>query len=120
MKTKEVEVDGKKITVWKMNLGFRSDYQDDTIQTTVKSDGNRKERSVDLKNGRMILMTLVYGIYESTDLGIVPPKDLTMGFTPEEKAQRMKIIRMLEVDTEKIFEEIDKINSDVDEEVIKK
>lgn len=120
MKTKEIEVDGKKLTVWKMNLGFRSDYQDDTVKITVKAEGNKREKSVDVYNGRIILMTLVYGIYESVDLGIEKIKDLEMGFTPEEKNQRIKVVRTLDIDTMKIFDEIDNINIDVDEEVLKK
>jgi hypothetical protein len=119
MKTKQIEVDGKKVTVWKMNFGFRSDYQDDATETKIEMKNGKRERSVNIRNGRMILMTLLYGIYESTDLGIPAPKSIEFGLSAEEKELRLQILRNLEMNTDKIFEEINKLNTEVDEEVIK-
>lgn len=120
MKTKDIEVDGKKITIWKMNLGFRTDYQGDTTKTVWRQEGHKKIRDVEIDNGKLVLMTLVYGIYKSEDLNIPEPKDLTYGFTPEEKENRIKIVRMLDLNVDNIYEEINILNTSVDEEVLKK
>lgn len=120
IKTKEVELEGKKITIWKMNLGFRTDYQGDTTETVWRNEGNRRIRDVVVHNGKLLLMTLVYGIYKSEDLGIKEPKDLSMGLSPEEKESRIKIIRELDFDIDKLYEEIQEFNTEVEEEVLKK
>ena len=120
MKQKTIEVEGKKITIWKMNFGFRSDYQGDTTKTSFETKNGKREKKVEIDNGRMVLMTLVYGIYESEDLGIPAIKNLELGFTAEEKELRLKKVRTLDVDTDPIFEAINEINTEVDEEVIKK
>jgi hypothetical protein len=120
MKTKEIEVDGKKITIWKMNFGFRSDYQGDTTSTRVEMVNGKRERKVEVDNGKMILMTLVYGIYESNDLGIPAPSSIELGFNPSEKENRLKKIRSLDLDVDKIFDAINEINTEVEEEVLKK
>jgi hypothetical protein len=120
MKTKVVEIEGKKVTVWKMNFGFRSDYQGETTQTKISSDNNKRKKEVTIDNGKVILMTLVYGIFESSDLNIPQIQNLELGFTPEEKEHRLRIIRSLEIDTEKIFDAINELNTEPDEQVIKK
>ena len=124
MKTKVVEKKGNKITIWKMNFGFRSDYQGDTTITTYKKVNKGGKdimvRDVKIDNGKMILMTLVYGIFESTDMGIPAPKNLKLGLTPEEKEMRLEIIRSLDYDLDDVFTAIQEINEEVDEEIIKK
>ena len=120
MKTKEIEVDGKKLTIWKMNFGFRSDYQSDTTTTRVSNEGGKSSREISIDNGKMMLMTLLYGIYESQDLGIPAIKDIESGFKPEEKEARLRKIRAIDINTDEVFNEINKLNSEVDEQVLKK
>lgn len=120
MKTKEIIVDNKKITVWKMNLGFRTDYQGSTTVTSFKNVNGKVVKDVSIDNGKLILMTLVYGIYNSDDLNIPAPKDLAMGLTPEEVNHRVRVLRSLDFDTDIVYEEINKINTEVEEEVLKK
>jgi hypothetical protein len=120
MKTKEIELSGKKITIWKMNLGFKNDYKGDISTTTWKNVGGKQVREVTTDNGKMELYTYVYGIYSSEDLGIQPPKDLMLGLTPEEKLARLRIIRGLDMDMTDLYVAISEFNTDADEEVIKK
>lgn len=126
MKTKDVEVEGNKVTIWKMNLGFRSDYQGDTTKTVWKKRKNPKTgkeesyRDVEVDNGRLILYTYVYGILKSDDLGIPEPKDLQLGLTPEEKEHRIRVIRNLDIELSPIYEEINAFNGEADEETLKK
>jgi hypothetical protein len=128
VKTKEIEIHGKKIIIWKLNLGFKSDFEDDTTETKViiKDSKDNKENNVQkeikIDNGKLSTYTLVYGIYESVDLGIPLVKDLVGGFSPEEKRNRIRKIRSFEFDTTELITQINEINKDteVDEEVIKK
>ena len=126
MKTKDIKVDDKTVTIWRMNFGFKTDYQGDTTKTVWidKKDPNtgrvRKIRDVIVDNGKLILYTLLYGIYKSDDFGILPPTDLELGFTPEEKDKRLRIIRGLNINTDLIYEEINNINGEVEEELLKK
>lgn len=128
METKTIETKGKKVNIWKMNFGFKTDYQGATTNTTYvkekdKLTGVEKTvRKVNIDNGKTILMTLVYGIFSAPELNIPEPKYLDMGFTPEELEARIKAVRVLgqEVDTDIIYEEINKLNTEVEEEILVK
>lgn len=120
MKTKEIVLNEKKVTIWKMNLGFRTDYQGETTVTSYKVVNGVRVRDVSVDNGKLILMTLVFGIYESTDLNIPAPRDIALGLTNEEKISRIKNIRSWDFDIDKLYDEINALNTDVEEEVIKK
>jgi hypothetical protein len=120
MKTKEIVLNDKKVTIWKMNLGFRTDYQGETTVTSYKVVNGVRVRDVSVDNGKLILMTLVFGIYESTDLNIPAPRDIALGLTNEEKISRIKNIRSWDFDIDKLYDEINALNTDVEEEIIKK
>ena len=128
METKTIETKGKKVNIWKMNFGFKTDYQGATTNTTYekvrdKTTGVEKTvRKVNIDNGKTILMTLVYGIFSAPELNISEPKHIDLGFTPEELEARIKAVRVLgqEIDTDLIYEEINKLNTEVDEEVLVK
>ena len=57
---------------------------------------------------------------KADDFGIPAPKDIGLGLTPEEKETRIKTIRQWDFNTDTLFEEINNLNTDVDQEIIKK
>lgn len=107
METKTIVLpDGKKVNLWKLNFGFRSDLQG----AVSKIKG--KDMEVDI--GNVQIMTLVYGIYDSEDLGIVKPNDIEMGLNTDEITARQRKIRALEVGGDLLYKEINNINKDID------
>jgi len=121
MKTKEIEVNGKKITIWKMNMGFLTDYKGDISELVYKKDKTGKiVREVTINNGKMELYSYVYGIYKSDDLGIKPISNIELGLTPEEKIERIKLLRTLNEDLTEVYKELQEFNTEADEEVLKK
>lgn len=122
MKTKELTnipelAPDVKVTIWKMNFGMRSDAQAEVSKVDITQTG----RSVGIDVSKMQVMTLVYGIYESADLGIKVPSDLDLGLTDGERTERLKIVRRLEGKAaETIYNEINELNQDAKSEVIKK
>ena len=121
MKTKELkEIPGlekdKTVSIWKMNYGFKSDLQGHTTNITV---AKAEETKVDF--AKLRIMTLVYGIYETVDLGISKPADLELGLNDTEMKQRLRAVRTLNTDAaDFLYVEINKLNTEIEEEVLKK
>ena len=119
MKTKELKKvvgleDSAIVNIWELNYGFKSDLQGES--TTINMG---KDTSVDLSKLR--IMTLVYGIYECAGLNINKPADLEMGFSLDEKKARIIAVRKMNKDAaEFLYNEINKFNTEVEPEVLKK
>lgn len=113
MESKTIELpDGKNVIIWKMNYGFKTDLQG----YVSKTDGE----AISLDMGKMQIYTAVFGIYSSDDLGIQPPKDLEMGLSTEEINNRLKKIRGLVAGGDLLYKEINKLNKEVSDEILKK
>jgi len=115
--------DNVTVTIWKMNYGFKSDLQGDISSMSVEQDGDKTSGRANMDITKLKILNLVYGIYESAELGINSPKDLGMGLSTEEKTQRTRAIRCLDLEAgAHIFKQVGIINKDNAEEnkVIKK
>ena len=112
----------KSVTIWKMNYGFKSDLQGETSSMSMEQEGNKMSGSAKMDITKLKILNLVYGIYESPDLGINSPVDLGRGLSTEEKDKRIVAIRALDIDSgSHIFKEIGRINKDdPDNETTKK
>jgi hypothetical protein len=121
MKTKELKEipsleKDKTISIWRMNHGFKSDLQGETTSINLS---NKEDTKIDFSKLR--IMTLVYGIYESSDLGISKISDIDMGFSEEEKKNRVKIVRRMDSQVaDFLYKEINMFNTEVEDEVLKK
>ena len=115
MEIKEINLpDGKKVKIWKLNHGFRCDLQG----SISKVEAQAKDIKVDI--GNVSLMTLVYGIWESEDLGIEKPNDIELGLSSEEVTKRLRKIRILETGGDLLYKEINTLNKEIDGDVVKK
>lgn len=111
------------VVIWDMNFGFKSDFQGEVSDISFSDDGKGKASGTAKMNvGKLRIMTLLYGILEAPSLGINLPKDLKMGFSLEEKENRLRAVRCLEKDTGLyIYNEIQNISKDDEDiETIKK
>lgn len=114
MEKKEVSLpNDKKVTIWRLNYGFRTDLQGAVGR--VKQGNN-----VEVNIGQVQIMTLVYGIYESEDLGIKAPNDIELGLSESEIKDRTKSVRRLEIGGDLLYKEINELNKEIEEEVLKK
>ena len=112
METKEVVLsDGKKVNVWKLNFGFRSDLQG--------AVGKIKGKEMEVNIGNVQLMTLVYGIYDSEDLGIPKPLDIELGLSSDEVSARLRKIRTMSTGGDLLYKEINELNKDIEPEIEK-
>ncbi len=112
--------DNKSVVIWKMNYGFQSDLQGEVNDISIHEVDNKSEGSATVDLQKTKLYNLIYGIFESVDLGIPAPSDLGMGLTQEEKLHRMRTIRNMEREVgDFIFEKIGKLNKKVDEKLKK-
>lgn len=120
MKTKEVVVNDKKFTIWKMNLGFKTDYQNSTTKVELINENGKLKRDVHIDGSKIIMMAIVYGVYSSNDCNIPPPNDIGLGLSPEELNHRIKIVRQFDFDVTELYEEINQFNVSEEPEVLKK
>ena len=120
MKTKDVVVNGKTFKIWKMNLGFKADYQNATTKVELINENGKLKRDVQIDGSKIIMMAIVYGVYSSDDYNIPPPKDIGLGLSPEELNQRVRIVRQFDFDATELYEEINKFNVSEEPEVLKK
>jgi hypothetical protein len=112
---KEIELsDGKKVKIWKLNYGFRTDMQGSA--SVIKENGTGMEVNI----GKVQLMTLVYGIWSSEDLGIAQPRDVEMGLSSDEVSSRLKSVRALTEGGDVLYKEINLLNKEVSGDVEKK
>ena len=115
MEIKEIELsDGKKVKIWKLNYGFRTDMQGSA--SVIKENGTGMEVNI----GKVQLMTLVYGIWSSEDLGIAQPRDVEMGLSSDEVSSRLKSVRALTEGGDVLYKEINLLNKEVSGDVEKK
>ena len=114
MEKKEITLpDGKKVNIWRLNYGFRTDMQGASAKM---KDGKNPEVNI----GTAQVMTLVYGIWDSEDLGIKQPSDIELGLSSDEVTARMRVIRSMTTGGDLLYKEINKLNEEIEEEVIKK
>lgn len=124
METKKIELEeGKSITVWRMNNGFKSDWNDKSIIISA-SEGptdpktgkatTKQERRV--SNGNYRIYGMIYGILSTEGYNISEPKDLEIGLSETELDLRKRFVRTLDGRiADRVWNEILEINK-VDEE----
>ena len=107
------------VTIWKMNYGFKSDLQGETTGMSMEQgEGEKMSGSAKMDITKLKILNLVYGIFESSVLGISTPKDLGLGLTQVEKDQRIRAIRALDVEAGAfIFKKVGELNKDNKKEV---
>ena len=97
------------VTIWKLNFGFTNDMQAESVEITMDSMGKKTGR---LDPGKAKLYWLLYGIYESTALGILPIKDVALPMSEAEKTMRMKVVRTADAELlDKVYSEILEFNN---------
>lgn len=123
MEIKEIKLSNDEVVkIWKMNYGFRSDLKTSVLIKTekVNSITGKKEEDMELDLGKVFLYTCLYGIWESQYLGIVPPKDVELGFDDEEFKARLRAIRRCELDLTDLHSAINTLNTEISSDVKKK
>ena len=108
-----------KVTIWKMNNGYRSDYQDSF--TEVVGTDNKGKPIISVSSGKLKNYSLVFGILESVSLGFKKPTDMLSEMDASEINTRYRKVRNMDQKAvAHLFTKIQELNVPDDEEVLKK
>lgn len=124
MKTEELTTipelaEDAKCTIWKMNNGYRSDYQDSF--TEVAGTDAKGKPIIHVSSGKLKNYALVFGILECSALGFSKPTDMLAELDAKELNQRYRKVRSLDRETvDYLFEKVQELNAPDEEEVVKK
>lgn len=108
--------EGEEIIIWRMNNGFKSDFQGACTEITLHQDPQNPRRPprpvVVLNPAKMRLQMLIYGIWEAKSIGITAPKNHKMELTPDELSQRTIAVRseMDEQLADAVYEKLAELN----------
>lgn len=114
------------VVIWRMNNGFKTDFQGSCTKVIVQPDPDPRKAPkpvFSLEPSKMRIYLLVYGIWESSYLGIVKPSNPNLELPDNEVNKRKEIVRNLDPAlSDAIYDELLILNSDNEDkdEIIKK
>jgi hypothetical protein len=102
-----------KVTIHRMNYGYRQDLMDSVTKYIQDATGKRQ---MQIMSNDLSVNTLVYGIVDGTvlGLGVLTKDELELGLGQEKFVSRRRVIRAFE--DQKVPEHILKAINDINEE----
>lgn len=102
------------IVYWKMNYGFRQDFNDYAME--YQMDENDSVASMQIKTGHASLYWLVFGIFRAPSLNIQKPNDIRRGLSDREIKDRLAVVRTMDIEiAEALKNEIMSFNNSTEE-----